>query len=251
MLHALNRNKSKLYQRYLGHREPDEPRVAEEDEITALIMGPLAFLPPAAIGFFWTHLLQESCPDQLPQEPVTAAQMSFWPRRPWTRVEPDLRVDLWWATQRLTLVVEFKWRSPLSGEDQLHRQWNEFLTKDEQARAVHVFIAPDISEGVTARVSGDIWEGQLVLRSWFDVLNVLVAERQLATAALLKPWATEVVTFLQKLAIRPQRGFQNIAAPSVSLSSAEIFWKGLNGFNQIKVPDQPIVRAGTPIFFKS
>jgi hypothetical protein len=35
MLHAFCRRKSGLYKRYLGHREPGEKRVCEEDEITA------------------------------------------------------------------------------------------------------------------------------------------------------------------------------------------------------------------------
>lgn len=59
MLHAFSHKKSRLYQRYLGHRdETSERRVTEEDEITSLMMGPLAFLSPAAITAFWIAVVR-------------------------------------------------------------------------------------------------------------------------------------------------------------------------------------------------
>ena len=98
MLHAITHNKSRVYQRYLGHREPGEKRVSEEDEITALIMGPLAFLPASAIGAFWMALVKKGKPEAFPEGPVAQAEMRFWPRK--NRIEPDMLVELWWGAER-------------------------------------------------------------------------------------------------------------------------------------------------------
>lgn len=128
MLHAFCQQKSRLYKRYLGHREEGEKRVSEEDEITSLLIGPLDYLPPQASGSFWRALIEREISESLtfPAGPIDRVRMKFWPRR---SIEPDLLVELDWCTgERRLLLVELKWNAPLSGDDQLHRQWNEFLT---------------------------------------------------------------------------------------------------------------------------
>jgi hypothetical protein len=253
MLHALTRNKSKLHERYLGHRESGEKKVSEEDEITALIMGPLAFLPSGAIGSFWKALLKDVPSNLFPDESVTDAQMTFWPRADWTRVEPDLRVDLSWESKKLTLLIEFKWRAPLSGRDQLHRQWNEYLLAHERQRALHLFIAPDISAGLAAREQDDIWGDQLILRSWFDILNVMQDGLAGPEHIQLQRWKKEVIDCLQKLSIHPLGGFQRISPPAQPVAPAEVFWKGFHGFAGMARLDPPasLVNLSDTIFFRS
>lgn len=71
MLHAINQGKGKIYKRYLGHRDGTEKRVYEEDEITALLLGPLALLPEKESAAFWHYLLHNlEAPGYTEQLPV-------------------------------------------------------------------------------------------------------------------------------------------------------------------------------------
>jgi len=214
MLHAFNQKKSRLYQRYLGHRDDtDEKRVAEEDEITSRMMGPLAFLSPGAIAAFWDALVRLRDPEhRFPTESPTRATMEFWPRN--RRVEPDLRVDLSWGATTLILLVEFKWRAPLSSEDQLHDQWNIYLDDYERSRAIHLFIGLDTSEGLNAQIRKDDWQGRLILRSWFDVLTALSTISE-GAGLELHAWSEQVQKCLNLLAIQPFRGFDALTLPTL------------------------------------
>ena len=57
MLHATFKGKGKLYTRYLGHRDGEERKVHEEDEITSTVLGPLDFMAPADVHRFWQCVL--------------------------------------------------------------------------------------------------------------------------------------------------------------------------------------------------
>lgn len=226
MLHAFSHKKSRLYKRYLGYREdPAEKRVAEEDEITSLIMGPLAFLSPAAVGAFWLSLVRLRNPDhEFPAGAPTHADMHFWPRR--GKIEPDLRVDLAWGDDTRVLLVEFKWRAPLSGENQLHDQWEIYLRPDEHDHALHLFIGLDTSEGINALNRRDIWQGKLLMRSWFDVLTS-VSTINSGSALELRRWSEQVEKCLRLLAVRPFNGFDAIPQPPAAAISGPIFFQSV------------------------
>lgn len=243
MLHAFNHGKSHLYRRYLGHREHGEKRVCEEDEITALIMGPLDYLPAPAVGLFWQGLLRREgrvVQPAFPDAPVSHARMRFWPRR---GVEPDLVVELGWSSgERRILLVEFKWNAPLSGEDQLHRQWHEFLTDTERKDAYHLFIAPEISSGLNAISRADIWHGQLILHSWISVLNV-VRELRVSEFTGLEKWKEQMTCFFARLGVLRFQGFLSLSTPS-TVSRTPVFWRPVCGFSELVAPavssfDQP------------
>ena len=231
MLQAICNGKSRLYQRYLGHREEGEGRVSEEDEITSLIMGPLEYLPPAQVTEFWRAVVEHGC-SSATLFPVGAAEhvkMNFWQRR---TIEPDLFVELIWDNgERRLLLVEFKWRAPLSGDDQLHRQWREFLTAEERCDAYHLFIAPDISAGLNAKGEQDIWGGKLLLRSWLSILYVLRALNCHGSLGM-QTWASQVSVLLGKLGIARFQGFSHLAAPN-EVPHSPVFWNPLSGFTAI------------------
>jgi hypothetical protein len=223
MLHAFNQKKSRLYQRYLGHRDDtDEKRVAEEDEITSLIMGPLAFLSPAAIAAFWDALVRLRNPEHsFPAQAPTQATMQFWPRR--HRIEPDLRVDLSWGAVSKILLIEFKWRAPLSSKDQLHDQWGIYLDEDERTRALHLFIGLDISEGLNAQNRKDVWQGKLIMRSWFDVLTS-TSTINAGVGLELRLWSEQVKKCLDLLAVQPFTGFDSLAPPTLPAPTDFLFF---------------------------
>lgn len=249
MLHSFSHGKSHLYRRYLGHRELGEKRVCEEDEITSLIMGPLDYMPPEASGSFWRALIERDVREDLvfPAGPISRVQMDFWPLR---TVEPDLLVELHWQTgERRILLVEFKWNAPLSGNDQLHRQWNEYLTHAERDVAHQVFIAPEISAGLNAIGQEDIWKGRLVLRSWISVLDVL-NKLDCSNDAGLKKWKFQVTSLLKKLGISRFQGFRDLSPPSL-LNQSPLFWSPINGFKELEPPACPTLATSLPTFIWS
>lgn len=248
MLHSFRQSKSHLYRRYLGHREEGEHRVCEEDEITSLIAGPLDYLPPEASGAFWKALVERDRCDDLdfPEGPASYLKMDFWPRRV---VEPDLLVELRWASgERRIIVVEFKWRAPL-GKNQLHRQWSEFLTRDERQVALHLFIGPELSVGLNALGQEDIWNGRLVLRSWLNVLEIM-NRLDCSSYPGLDRWRSDVTSFLSRLHIKRFQGFQQLS-PAPAPQASHAFWNPLNGFENLAPPVLPFLSAKANHFFWS
>jgi hypothetical protein len=249
MLHSFCHGKSHLYRRYLGHRDVGEKRVCEEDEITSLIMGPLDYLPSEASGSFWRALIERDVGEELalPSGPISRVQMKFWPRR---TIEPDLLVELHWPTgEHRIVLVEFKWNAPLSGNDQLHRQWNEFLTHAERKIAHHVFIAPEISAGLNAMSQDNIWKGRLILRSWINILDVL-KQLDCSRDAGLEKWKFQVTTLLGNLGIRRFQGFRDLSPPP-SLQQSPSFWSPINGFKKLEPPVCPTLKTQLPSFIWS
>lgn len=226
MLQAFSRRKSRLYERYQGHREPGERKVSEEDEITALVMGPLEYLAADAQALVWRTILewnQSDAPLPFPSTLLKDAQMHFWPRR---TVEPDLLVELEWVcgTRRIIL-VEFKWNAPLSGADQLHRQWKEFLSGEERKNAIHLFIAPESSSALNAISESDVWGGRLIPRSWATIVSSLLHLR-LSHHRGVSVWSTQVINFLKLLQLDSFQGFGHLHKPSrIDRDGTHIFFR--------------------------
>jgi hypothetical protein len=267
MLHALKHRKTRFHLRYLGHREVGEPRVCEEDEITSTILGPLALLDPREIGRFWRDVLQ-STPHSgfLPAGDPVDAQLQFWESRScrrasiFGRIEPDLFVELDWGSgQKRWLLVELKWRAALSGDDQLKRQWCDFLSDEEREDALHLFLAPEISTGLAAQEHSDVWgpsEGsRLVLLSWLTVRGTL--KRLKSEPAAVGRWASLADNFLECLRIRSFQGFRSLSLSDElkrAARSRRIFWnryavKGLGNLGG--VPRLPNVHRHRPLFFRT
>ncbi|WAC00087.1 hypothetical protein OSW16_10745 [Pseudomonas putida] len=229
MLHAFNQKKSLLFQRYLGIRDdPEERRISAEDEITSLIMGPLAFLDATTIVSFWEALIKLYNPEiSFPSTAPTRAQMEFWPKR--CNIEPDLYVKLWWGEETRILLVEFKWRAPLSGEAQLHNQWQRFLTPEEQMSAYHLFIGLDSAEAHNACARQDVWQGKLLARNWFDVMTILNRSAPSANDGFTL-WRHQVMAFFSLVRVPTFRGFSSIEQPSLSVPVGPLFFSSVSNF---------------------
>lgn len=249
MLHSFCHGKSHLYRRYLGHRDVGEKRVCEEDEITSLIMGPLDYLPSEASGSFWRALIERDVRGGLafPSGSISSVRMEFWPRR---TIEPDLLIELHWPTgERRILLLEFKWNAPLSGSDQLHRQWNEYLTHAEREVAYHLFIAPEISAGLNAMGKDNIWNGRLILRSWINILDVL-SYLDCSRDPGLEKWKNQVTTFLRSLGIRRFQGFRDLSPP-LSLQQPPLFWSSINDVTELEPSACSTINTQLPFFIWS
>lgn len=236
MLHATYAaGKSNRYKVYMGYRDTQNPHVHEEDEITSTILGPLDFLPAEAVHQFWqTVFMVAGYEALLPPEPPNRSSVMFWPtrraREGGLRVEPDGRVDLFWdsgnITERRILLIEVKWRAPLSGDDQLHRQWCDYLTDEEKPEALHLFIGIETTAGKVAQASsrGDVWKDRLILISWLQVRAALSELRD--SDDQLGRWSKLADHFLEKVGIRRFLGFADLPSErcAIEIPHLSIFW---------------------------
>jgi hypothetical protein len=239
MLHATAKNKSTLYRRYFGERDGDERKVYEEDEITSTIFGPLDFLCASDAHRFWLRVLEsEGQPLFLPVASPQKISVAMWPRDSATdngnSIEPDMVITMEWADGDFRiLLIELKWRAPLSGSDQLHRQWLHYLDDEQRAHALHIFIAREISAGAQAlnneEAGGNVWitkrnESRIVLLPWLRIRAVLDDFSKEDSA--LGRWAKLADQFLDRIQIGKFSGFNNFSSGiSVPLQSpSNLFW---------------------------
>lgn len=230
MLHATSKGKTKFYKRYLGQRDGEDRKVYEEDEITSTLIGPMEFLPASDVYRFWENILnQTEHNDFLPKIPPEHIETTLWSRRKamddGNIIEPDVVVTLKWPDRVYNLLIELKWRAALSGKEQLHRQWLQYLTSHERTYSLHLFIAPSISEGAKALAEKDVWNGRLVLLPWMKVRDVLGKYAEDKTA--IGRWAKLSDTFLAHIQILRFGGFAHIVNDSNLLLTSlppTIFW---------------------------
>lgn len=224
MLHAIAQKKSHRHKNYhlnkkiKSHRTEDEKNIREEDEITSTILGPLDFLSREDSYKFWKAVIGLNHRDvslpTLPSEPPIIGKVSFWPKNV---VEPDAFFQYEWADdKRLNFLIELKWNAPLTGEDQLARQWDEFLTKSQRSDTIHVFIAPDITAGINAINNKSVspeHSKRIVPLSWSQICEVF--ERfennpgELGNRELGK-WSQLCRRFLSRTGVSVFKGFSNI-----------------------------------------
>lgn len=224
MLHAFARNKSRAYRRYLGVRDPSEPRVSAEDEITSLIFGPLEFLSTLDNWTLWKLVVRSrtsiSACGPLPSNffsdfSPSSFTVEFWPRK--ENIEPDLVVqfvDDVGATR--SLLIELKWDAGVSGADQLEKQWLRYQ-ESEHDRSLHVFIAKRAPEMVSDTTPWTCLEADgseaVRLRAirWHEFKQEIAKLSHASTvSAPLKRWAVLVSDFLGQLEVRPFVGFRAV-----------------------------------------
>lgn len=236
MLHAYNRRKSKLYSRYQNVKsllsEDEDRKIPAEDELTSTIIGPMDFLQSNDIYLFWSKLITTISPisrdgGQLPVTAPSSVEHHFWPRRRGT--EPDVMINLRWPNgERRILLVEIKWRSGLSGDDQLHRQWVNFLEPAERAISIHIFISLREHDFSFKKNKGnDGWpETKLVTLTWMQWKRELEnCKRTNSFSVPFKNWADVACDLLEKLDVTHFRGFRNMQPPTLSDTNAPtIFW---------------------------
>lgn len=244
MLHAFARNKSRAYTRYLRVRDPSEPRVSSEDEITSLVFGPLDFLSASDNWILWSSVFQSHASNDMsgpiPQNYFSGFSPSectfeFWPRK--DNIEPDLVIRFSNESgETRSLLVELKWDAGVSGADQLEKQWLRFH-EDEHASSLHVFIAKSMGDLPTNRRPWSCLntDGSAASASrlrgirWHEFRHEIVklADSPHASAPL-KRWCDLVSGFLKRLGIRPFVGFGATvrlaaATPEVDKDD-ELFW---------------------------
>lgn len=253
MLHAVANRKTRFHHRYhsrnRGERDELSQRVQAEDEIVSTVFGPLDFMETKQVYQFWQEVFQQSGKESvLPDEPPDRLEMKLWPRRPGcedrTQIEPDAHLSFVWPDGSQTdVLIEIKWRAPLSGHDQLHRQWMHYLSQKEKKRCWHVFIGLDTSTA-SDRAAGNVWrvagDDRLVLLSWAQVRDVLSNFQGHSDG--LGRWAEKANYFLEQVEIRRFKGFAQAICklPKAHITIRRIFGGLTHGFSGFRLTTQKL-----------
>lgn len=258
MLHAIQQNKSKFYRRYHGERQDrsGERRVSEEDEITSTFFGPLDFMSIDNVWRFWQTLLRIAGKvDVLDETIPQSIHLKLWPKR---KIEPDGLLTMEWPNgKQLIIVIEIKWHAPLSGDRQLHKQWLTFLTEDERQNAYHLFIAPNISEGIAARSEDEqpVWDTnnhRLILLSWAEVRTSLNQLQSGLEDSTVKRWSFYADGFLEKIGVYRFNGFgvlNRIHLDEPLTINEAVFWNPFKGFSHLQPLAVDTATIQSPLFF--
>ena len=90
------------------------------------------------------------------------------------------------------------------------------LTEEERQAGYHVFIGRDISEGYKSLNDEDVWDGKLLLRSWFQVLTMLNQFDYTGEYGSFIKWSMQIRNLLHKLNIVSYNGFKSISTNEVN-----------------------------------
>ena len=211
-----------------------------EDEITSCILGPLSYLPIEDVWKLfraWLPYKEEMWPTDIP----TDMEFSFWPNlKNGGRIEPDLLVKFSRNGDHiLNVLFEIKWDSPISGKDELAKQWDILPDKQKQI-TFHIYLVKNTGRGnrelgqslsdFPKNSQKKLWRNRLVCIGWRSLLEVLFYNRpRFGTAMNL--WAEGVIAFLRRRGQTTFTGFKWLSKEMVSTApEKEIFWKSPQWF---------------------
>jgi hypothetical protein len=242
-LYVIRHQKLNLWVRnmlFAAKHRKDRNRNLIEDEITSCILGPLSYMPIKDVWTLfraWLPYKKEMWPTDIP----TSVKFSFWPNlKDEGRIEPDLLVRFSCnGDPILNVLFEIKWTSPISGKDELAKQW-EALSNEEKQNTFHVYLVKDTGRGnrevdqslneFPKGPQKKLWQNRLVCIGWRSLLEVLFFNRpRLGTTMNL--WAKGVIAFLRRRGQTTFTGFEWLSEEMVSTASEkEIFWKSPHWF---------------------
>ena len=197
---------------------------------------------------------------QLKNVPEPQIKFDFWPNLgESSRIEPDVVIKFWQHRVSrenepfLRIMLECKWDSSQSGDDQLWRQWNA-LSEVQQQRTLHVYLVKDASEGweelsasaAAQRTSNQsqVWMQRAVVVMWAQLIRPEV----LRLVGPLTGWLEDVSKLLSKLGILPFYGFSAIARETQAPPPPILFWHRFYGFGQVGLQT---VSQSTPVFYQT
>lgn len=200
MLHAVFHNKGSIWRRYIGHRDGSDGNVYAEDEITSVFLGTQQFLDTAQIWKIWHSVIGNDIAPLNESQPPASCKIDLWPRR---GIEPDAFITFHWPNNiKRHLLIEFKWDAGESGDNQLKRQWEDFLTSEERLNTFHLFIAKDTSPGLMR-----LKECPILPLTWLQIRSAL---KSVAHDDKLALYCNLMDKFFEKIQIYPFTGFSNL-----------------------------------------
>ena len=195
--------------------------------------------------------------------PEPWVRFAFWPNlaavsqgAQTSRIEPDVVIACW--RQRadhaqepfLRILVECKWNSPLSGDEQLWRQWTA-LSDSQHQHTLHVYLVKDAAQGwaeifpFTSQLSDaqQTWRQRAFVVTWAQLIRPEV----LRLSGPVHSWLEDMSQLLITLGIVPFDGFHAVAQEAYAPSPPILFWHRFHGFTQLG--RQPVSR-GDSVFYR-
>jgi hypothetical protein len=203
-----------------------------EDKLTSMFFGTLQYLPSKAIAYFISELFNSL---DKSEGPITSFQrfinstdiefkFDFWPniKNDGGRVEPDLVITAKKnnSDKKMRLLIECKWESEESGQNQLLKQWNAVSDKNE---TIHIFLIKNRDSGekcleenlgsfTKEHYKGKaIWEDRLHAITWYDVMAALknkqdtILDRE--SARIYEIWRNNLKEMFERIGIDTFNGF--------------------------------------------
>ena len=234
MLTAIHRNKTKLarhrydatsraHKVFMAEEVHDrvQYRRTQEDEIVSTVFGVLQYLP----NIERTELLVKCLLPNLELDGYDMSEMTFWPSLKVTgadafRVEPDIVIEFGDSSGKLkskVVIVEAKWLSLQSGEDQLPKQWS--AAKNQWDKPLHVFLVRDTEpQEVAANVFVDTWR-ELAGRLRQAQISKPIPEKH------RQQLFDELLSFFSSVGITTFNGFAGINFNGESVRKPLNFWR--------------------------
>lgn len=249
MLHAIARPGKSKRDRAIHAFRVEKTSVADkfyEDEVTSSVLGPLVFLQAEDVQLIWQALL----PDLAVLRGNGVAdhcEVRLWDRRkikgqPGT-VEPDVRFDFCWHTEwgekKHMVLLEVKWRAAVGHIEQMHRQWQEYLTAHERDHCTHVLLTQstrslDVLRSYTDNHGTAVWMGW----SWFRLAIARLAEQLQSDGKGNTPlckWARLVDVFLGEVGIHRFTGLASVCKAFAKVGLPERGWVFFNSVTKENV----------------
>lgn len=246
-------------------------RVPQEDLVTSMVFGTLQYLQPAEIVRFLATALcilrtpveAQQALTQLAEAPEPWVRVAFWPNLAATsqdaqtsRIEPDVVIECWQrqADQMqepcLRLLVECKWNSPLSGAEQLWRQWTA-LSDAQRQQTLHVYLVKDAGQGWPALSSvppalSDVYE-RWGRRAFVVTWAQLIRPDVFRLSGPVHRWLEDMRQLLIALGIVPFDGFHAVAREPYEPPPPILFWHRFHGFAHL---GSQAVRSYDPVFYR-
>ena len=206
-----------------------------EDLITSAVFGPLTYLGGAARNFL-NEMMEKAGFGQGNDffQRDEGIEISFWPKlRPEnserTYVEPDIVVigkatDAEDEPHLRVLIIEVKWNAPLE-PNQLKEQWEArctctALTNLAHASEVkfrHLLLVRNRRSGDLQQLDEHARAADAKLLTWHDISELAkrASETENPSTDEARCWARDVAAFLNRLGVRTQIGWEEVALEDV------------------------------------
>lgn len=201
-----------------GHHKRRFEHGEYEDEIVSAVFGSLRYLTDSSRNRILKEIIDGAFGELSPLwkiNEVKSCSLVFWPNiAKIGRVEPDIEIDVKTSGGDKVILIEAKWNSGLSGDDQLFTQWkhaNEsyecdvwqiYLTK--QPHSLEQMVGNNKNDGHTKCLANVTWSkiascaNSLKMTSGIDYGT--------------KTWVEDVYHFLDSLNQTPFDGFEDLLA---------------------------------------
>jgi len=233
-----------LYKRSvaLEFAQPDSYRRTQEDEVVSLVFGVLQYLPVVErtsllIEWLLPHHRKEFIDSELRFWPLRRAKVDDGEDPLFVNVEPDIEIDLIRpnapAGEKEIVILEAKWNSPLSGVDQLRKQWHAVKRSAGQQPFKHLLLVRTKVRAESDWMTNHPSQSSVIVMTWQDVaarIRWTIRQPVLSRQPHIAKLCEELLRFLDSVNIHTFDGFDDVGSDATTVPQE--FWCPRFDFNQ-------------------